>query len=149
VVGGTQYVVQGSYDYYHYMQDGISDSVRGAAGPPFLPAPDSIVCVCLSVYAHVWVSVFLYLCACMRGQGWGCSYRSFQTLCSWFVRQQHALGPVPAHRAAQQTLVDLRDKPPAFVGSRDWIGSFEVSLLLEHYCQARRLRMRIRVCTCV
>ena len=37
----------------------------------------------------------------------------------------------------QQTLVTMGDKQPAFVGSRDWIGSVELSLLLDHYYQVR------------
>ena len=27
VAGGQQYLVHGSYDYYHYLQDGINDAV--------------------------------------------------------------------------------------------------------------------------
>lgn len=42
VVNGTQYLVKGSYEYYHYMQQDIND------------------------------------------KGWGCAYRSLQTLCSFF-----------------------------------------------------------------
>jgi len=35
----------------------------------------------------------------------------------------------------QQALVALGDKPASFVGSRDWIGSVEISLLLDHFYQ--------------
>ena len=31
-----------------------------------------------------------------------------------------------------QTLVDSGDKPPSLVGSKQWIGSFEVSVVLNH-----------------
>jgi hypothetical protein len=31
VVGGTQHLVQGGYDYHHYMQDGFDDSGWGCA----------------------------------------------------------------------------------------------------------------------
>ena len=57
------------------------------------------------------------------------------------MRQQYAAGPVPLHREMQQTLVNLRDKPPSFVGSREWIGSVELSLLLDHYYEARRFHI--------
>lgn len=39
--------------------------------------------------------------------GWGCAYRSLQTICSWMRRQQYTSAPVPSHRQIQQTLVDI------------------------------------------
>ena len=65
-------------------------------------------------------------------QGWGCAYRSLQTIASWFRYQGYTSKPVPSHREIQQALVDLQDKGEEFVGSRQWIGSFEVSMCLEH-----------------
>ena len=65
-------------------------------------------------------------------QGWGCAYRSLQTIVSWFRHQGYTSKRVPSHREIQQTLVDLQDKTEKFVGSRQWIGSFEVSMCLEH-----------------
>ena len=66
-------------------------------------------------------------------QGWGCAYRSLQTLCSWFRHQGYTRRAAPTHRQIQQALVDLGDKPKSLVGSRQWIGSFEVGLCLEHF----------------
>ncbi|XP_029649619.1 ufm1-specific protease 2-like [Octopus sinensis] len=63
---------------------------------------------------------------------WGCAYRSLQTLISWFRLQGYTSAPVPTHRQIQQALVDIGDKQPPFVGSRQWIGSLEVSFCLEH-----------------
>ncbi|GAB1607803.1 ufm1-specific protease 2-like [Argonauta hians] len=63
---------------------------------------------------------------------WGCAYRSLQTLISWFRLQGYTSIPVPTHRQIQQALVDIGDKRQAFVGSRQWIGSLEVSFCLEH-----------------
>ena len=75
--------------------------------------------------------------------GWGCSYRSFQTICSWFLLHDYTSVATPTHKQIQQTLVALGDKPPAFVGSRDWIGSLEISFLLDHFygvtCRILRL----------
>ncbi|XP_017667968.1 PREDICTED: ufm1-specific protease 2 [Lepidothrix coronata] len=62
--------------------------------------------------------------------GWGCAYRSLQTICSWFKHQGYIDRPIPTHKEIQQALVDAGDKPAAFVGSRQWIGSIEVQLVL-------------------
>lgn len=62
--------------------------------------------------------------------GWGCAYRSLQTLCSWFRLQGYTEHPVPSHEAIQKYLVKIGDKPASFVNSRQWIGSTEVSMCL-------------------
>ncbi|XP_061586423.1 ufm1-specific protease 2 [Cololabis saira] len=64
--------------------------------------------------------------------GWGCAYRSLQTICSWFQQQGYVERSVPTHREIQQALVDVGDKPASFVGSRQWIGSIEVQNVLNH-----------------
>uniref|UniRef100_A0A914H495 UFSP1/2/DUB catalytic domain-containing protein n=1 Tax=Globodera rostochiensis TaxID=31243 RepID=A0A914H495_GLORO len=65
--------------------------------------------------------------------GWGCAYRSFQTVCSWLKFQNHidASKPIPSHRQIQQCLVAIGDKTPNFVGSNKWIGSLELSFCLD------------------
>lgn len=65
VTGGTLHLVEGVYDYYHYLQDRVDDS------------------------------------------GWGCAYRSLQTLCSWFQRQGYTTKAPPSHRDIQTTLVKI------------------------------------------
>lgn len=65
VTGGTPHVVDGSYDYYHYMQDRVDD------------------------------------------KGWGCAYRSLQTIVSFFRLNGYTTKPIPTHREIQQTLVDI------------------------------------------
>ncbi|XP_007232859.3 ufm1-specific protease 2 [Astyanax mexicanus] len=62
--------------------------------------------------------------------GWGCAYRSLQTICSWFQQQGYTDRAVPTHTEIQQALVDVGDKEPPFVGSRQWIGSIEVQAVL-------------------
>ncbi|XP_065874072.1 probable Ufm1-specific protease [Euphorbia lathyris] len=89
VSGGIVSLVQGSYDYHHYLQDGFDDS------------------------------------------GWGCAYRSLQTIISWFRLQHYTSTEVPSHREIQQALVDIGDKDPSFIGSRDWIGAIELSFVLD------------------
>lgn len=71
-------------------------------------------------------------------QIWGCAYRSLQSLWSWFLLQQYTEEPVPGHRLIQETLVKVGDKQPAFVGSKEWIGSFEVSTVLNQLLGVRR-----------
>ena len=63
---------------------------------------------------------------------WGCAYRSLQTLVSWFRLQGYTDKPIPGHKDIQQALVDVNDKEQKFVGSRQWIGSMEVSYVLDH-----------------
>lgn len=89
VKGGTQHLVRGTYDYYHYMQDKFDDS------------------------------------------GWGCAYRSLQTLCSWFQRQHYTSRTPPGHREIQSILAALGDKPAEFIGSKQWIGAIELGFVLD------------------
>lgn len=39
---------------------------------------------------------------------------------------------VPSLLTIQETLVAIGDKPASFVNSREWIGSFEICLFLDH-----------------
>uniref|UniRef100_A0A6B2EL48 Probable Ufm1-specific protease 2 n=1 Tax=Phlebotomus kandelakii TaxID=1109342 RepID=A0A6B2EL48_9DIPT len=65
--------------------------------------------------------------------GWGCAYRSLQTIFSWFKLQGYTEKPIPSHYDIQEALVSMGDKPRAFLGSSQWIGSTEVSLCLEKF----------------
>ncbi|KQJ91629.2 hypothetical protein BRADI_4g39067v3 [Brachypodium distachyon] len=56
VSGGIVSLIDGSYEYYHYLHDGIDDN------------------------------------------GWGCAYRSLQTIMSWYRLQQYSSINVPSHR---------------------------------------------------
>ncbi|XP_057187674.1 ufm1-specific protease 2 isoform X1 [Triplophysa rosa] len=66
----------------------------------------------------------------VNDDGWGCAYRSLQTIFSWFQQQGYVEMAVPTHTQIQQALVDVGDKEPHFFGSRQWIGSFEVQAVL-------------------
>ena len=63
--------------------------------------------------------------------GWGCAYRSLQTLCSWFNAQHYTAKAPPSHREVQSTLVSLGDKTGDFVGSKQWIGAIELGYILD------------------
>ena len=66
-------------------------------------------------------------------KGWGCAYRSLQTLWSWFFVNKFTYKPPPSHREIQQTLVDIGDKKEYFIDSKQWIGSTEVGLCLDRH----------------
>ena len=81
-------------------------------------------------------------------QGWGCGYRTLQTMCSWIQQQQSSptasaastasagtTAPVrvPSIPIIQQALVTMGDKPSTFLESKDWIGSFEVCIVIDHF----------------
>ncbi|CAL1683447.1 unnamed protein product [Lasius platythorax] len=65
--------------------------------------------------------------------GWGCAYRSLQTIISWFRLQGYTEIPIPSHCKIQQCLVDIGDKPSTFIGSKQWIGSTEISFVLQTF----------------
>lgn len=75
-----------------------------------------------------------YLQDRFNDSGWGCAYRSLQTLLSWCMFQRYASfrgGILPTHTEIQQALVAVGDKEETFVGSREWIGANEVCYALE------------------
>ena len=45
---------------------------------------------------------FHYMQDNFNDNGWGCAYRSFQTIFSWFILQSFTEKPVPTHREIQQ-----------------------------------------------
>lgn len=64
--------------------------------------------------------------------GWGCAYRSLQTIISWFILNT-SVGKnlkVPTIHEIQTILVKLGDKDKKIIGSTDWIGAIEVNLVL-------------------
>lgn len=65
--------------------------------------------------------------------GWGCAYRSLQTIISWYRLQGYTEIPIPSHREIQECLHSIGDKPSSFVGSKQWIGSTEVSFALQYF----------------
>ncbi|EDV24656.1 uncharacterized protein TRIADDRAFT_25424, partial [Trichoplax adhaerens] len=78
-------------------------------------------------------SYFHYMQDNINDDQWGCAYRSFQTLYSWFRYQGYTDKATPMHKDIQQALCDVGDKPSTFVGSKKWIGSYEVSICLDHF----------------
>ncbi|CAB3359075.1 Hypothetical predicted protein [Cloeon dipterum] len=74
-----------------------------------------------------------YNCDGFNDKGWGCGYRTLQTLCSWLKLNHKKEGPaVPSIPEIQNMLVEMEDKPASFRNSRQWIGSIEASYILSH-----------------
>ncbi|XP_046604368.1 ufm1-specific protease 1 isoform X1 [Neodiprion virginianus] len=72
-----------------------------------------------------------YGCDGVNDRGWGCGYRTLQTIISWIIKNLETARPVPSLREVQEILISLEDKESFFLGSRDWIGSFEVCLVID------------------
>ncbi|XP_059541654.1 ufm1-specific protease 2 isoform X2 [Myotis daubentonii] len=112
---------------YHFpdepYQDGYIRNPHAYLSPPNMETGMVYVVQGLYGYHH-------YMQDRMDDNGWGCAYRSLQTICSWFKHQGYTERSIPTHREIQQALVDAGDKPATFVGSRQWIGSIEVQLVL-------------------
>lgn len=117
--------------------------------PPF--KPDVTVALVRGKYTY-----HHYMQDNFNDDGWGCAYRSMQTIFSWFRYvffyeyllfrffivtckltnsyfryQGYTTVAVPSHKEIQQCLVKIGDKPSSFVGSKQWIGSTEVMFCLE------------------
>lgn len=89
-----------------------------------------MMCLLLCNILYIFVS-------CVFSQGWGCAYRTLQSMCSWIEKNRttmdvdaNQLGPndIPSIEEIQQTLVNINDKPPAFLNSTDWLGALEVCI---------------------
>ena len=77
-----------------------------------------------------WYAYHHYMQDFVDDSGWGCAYRSLQTIVSWFRLQGYFETATPNHKQIQEALVACGDKPASFVGSKKWIGSNEVGFVL-------------------
>jgi hypothetical protein len=99
LVGGTVSLVQGLYEYYHYMQPTGHGQKPGK----------------------------------YDDNGWGCAYRSLMSIISWFRLQKYTSFPNPTHYEIQKTLVQhCGQEADDLLGKKKWLGSFDLSLFLEH-----------------
>lgn len=80
---------------------------------------------------------FHYGCDGQDDRGWGCGYRTIQTMASWICHNMSLPKDkktlLPSIPEIQQALANMEDKPGSFVSSRDWIGTFEASLILDFF----------------
>jgi Ufm1-specific protease 1 len=71
-----------------------------------------------------------YGCDNFNDVGWGCGYRTIQTICSWIQNQlrliqgfETTIPEVPSILEIQKILTESGDKPASFEGSKQWIGT--------------------------
>ncbi|XP_068164539.1 ufm1-specific protease 1 [Antennarius striatus] len=79
---------------------------------------------------------FHYGCDGQDDKGWGCGYRTIQTMASWISHNFPLTDknrPPPSLPEIQQALVAMGDKPSSFSCSREWIGTFEASLVIDYF----------------
>nr|XP_042898386.1 probable Ufm1-specific protease 1 isoform X2 [Parasteatoda tepidariorum] len=79
-------------------------------------------------------SYYHYLCDKTDDKGWGCGYRTLQTICSWIIEQQKQkrFMKVPSIKEIQRALVEIGDKEDDFIESKEWIGTVEVAYVIDH-----------------
>ncbi|CAF0745280.1 unnamed protein product [Adineta steineri] len=78
------------------------------------------------------LSFYHYKCDGQDDRGWGCGYRTLQTICSWVINTKNdcSSSTVPSITKIQEVLVDLEDKPASFIKSNQWIGTCEAAMIL-------------------
>lgn len=74
---------------------------------------------------------FHYGCDGQDDRGWGCGYRTVQTMASWLCHNWNGNRRIPSLPDIQQALVKMGDKPDSFLNSKEWIGTVEASLVLD------------------
>lgn len=80
-----------------------------------------------------------YSCDGFNDEGWGCGYRTLQTILSWIKECQESdtsyesSPSIPSILDIQKALVNMGDKNKSFIGSREWIGSVEVTYCIEYF----------------
>jgi hypothetical protein len=99
LAGGAVSMVQGSYEYYHYLQPTGHGQKPGK----------------------------------YDDNGWGCAYRSLMSIISWYRLQKYTSFANPTHYEIQKTLVQhCGQDADDLLGKKKWLGSFDLSLFLEH-----------------
>jgi hypothetical protein len=94
-------------------------NVHLALTPPVIQGAK--VCVVYGRYEY-----YHYLQDRENDKGWGCAYRSLQSVWSWFRLQGYTSRPPPSILDIQKSVVATGFRPKSLIGSRDWIGSIEV-----------------------
>jgi len=76
-----------------------------------------------------------YKCDEQDDRGWGCGYRTLQTLCSWIinVKKEYSNSIIPSITKIQEILVELEDKSSSFITSNQWIGTCEATMVLSQF----------------
>ncbi|KAM7541271.1 hypothetical protein Aperf_G00000023813 [Anoplocephala perfoliata] len=65
-------------------------------------------------------------------RGWGCGYRTLQTILSWFKMNLSLQSTFPDLEDIQSILVSVGDKRASFNKSHEWIGTVEVGTVIQN-----------------
>ena len=68
-------------------------------------------------------------------KGWGCAYRTLQTICSMLKCFNGINVAIPSIKQIQEILVKIGDKENLFINSRDWIGGAETCYVIDELFQ--------------
>lgn len=112
---------------------GRLSNVHTGLKPPAVDSNDAATSIHLVSGSYLYCH---YLQDKFNDKGWGCAYRSLQTLLSWCVDQHYVTfknGVLPSILDIQRALVEVGDKPAGFIGSREWIGANEVCYALDKF----------------
>lgn len=75
---------------------------------------------------------FHYCCDQSSDAGFGCGYRTIQTICSMLRKKLGKLDVIiPSIKNIQEILVKIGDKSNKIIDSRDWIGTVEGSYIFD------------------
>jgi hypothetical protein len=96
---------------------------------------------------NVWpirgkLKYYHYNCDFFDDIGWGCGYRTTQMICAWINEQilnesKHynidniIVNNVPSVLDIQRILVESGDKNKEFYGSKEWMGVFDTSIVID------------------
>lgn len=68
-------------------------------------------------------------------QGWGCAYRTLQTICTMLREATGKEVVTPSIKQIQEILVRIGDKERCFINSKDWIGGAETCYVIDELFQ--------------
>lgn len=74
---------------------------------------------------------FHYCCDGIKDVGYGCGYRTIQTICSMLKKKIRSDISIPSINDIQKILVKIGDKDDTFINSRGWIGTLEGSYIFD------------------
>lgn len=109
-------------------------NVHAALVPPSIPGAK--VCLVYGKYEY-----YHYLQDRENDKGWGCAYRSLQSVWSWFRLQGYTSRPPPSILEIQKCVVATGFRPKTLIGTKDWIGSVEVTI-----CGTRMWQLDVMAC---
>lgn len=117
---------QNAMDNTSSAYDNLLENIQTAIAPP---TETGSTYLCRGPFKY-----FHYKCEGFNDVGWGCAYRTLQSICSLIIAEQNLndeLQCVPTIPQIQETLVSISDKPQSFLGSREWIGALEVFYVID------------------